>query len=278
MRPAVSVAALYAAAVFVVVRVEGGLWIGDAPRRTDTALLYSLPEMLQPLALFVLAAAIGVSVGRSCRLRLPLAIGAIGFAMFGFVAWAFQSPPMLYVTPVQIQPVRRPLDITGASVASVPDSWLLEAPGVDHEWSRVIVAPAMSAWHDVYLLGLAAVFAGLAVRGSRGRWVIAAAPRRRWPVSSVRLLSAPSVDRGRERPVMPPWFAPTVRSIRWAPLLAAAVLGDGDRRPTGSGAGGVRGGRSDRGRRRPCVEACRPGGFGRARSRRVPASVAWRRP
>ena len=113
MWPAVSVAALYAAAVFVVVRVEGGLWIGDAPRRTDTA-LYSLPEMVQPLALFVLAAAIGVAVGRSCRLRLPLAIGAIGFAMFGFVAWAFQSPPMLYVTPVQIQPVRRPLDITGA--------------------------------------------------------------------------------------------------------------------------------------------------------------------
>ena len=51
----------------------------------------------------------------------------------------------------------------------------------------------MSAWHDVYLLGLAAVFAGLAVRGSRGRWVIAAGAAATLAGVVGQLLSAPSV-------------------------------------------------------------------------------------
>ena len=38
----------------------------------------------------------------------------------------------------------------------------------------MIVHVPMAAWHDVYLIGLALVGAGFAVRRRRGRWLVAA--------------------------------------------------------------------------------------------------------
>ena len=47
----------------------------------------------------------GIALGRACRHRVPLVVGALGFSLFGMVSWAFQSAPMRYVTPIQTQPI-----------------------------------------------------------------------------------------------------------------------------------------------------------------------------
>lgn len=171
--PAWAVGSLWAVIVFVAVRIEGGLWVGDEPGRTDSA-VYTLPEMLQPLLLFAFAGAAGVAIGRACRYRVPVAIGALAFSVFGLIAWAFQSPPMRYVTPIQTQPFQQHIGPASLDPLTLPPDWLLSAPAqFETDWARVIVHQPTAAGHDVYLLGLTVLCAGLAVRATLGRRLIA---------------------------------------------------------------------------------------------------------
>ncbi len=167
-----AIGALWAAVVFVNVRVQGGLWIGDEPGRTDSA-VYTWPEMIQPVLLFAVAATVGVALGRACRYRVPLVVGALGFSLFGLVSWAFQAAPMLYLTPIQTQPIEQHIGPASLDPQTVPADWLLSRPDqYDFEWARVVVHVPMAAWHDVYLLGIALLGAGFAVRQRFGRRLI----------------------------------------------------------------------------------------------------------
>ena len=169
-----AVGAMWAVAMFVFVRVGGGMWVGDAPGRTDAA-MYSVAEMLQPLLLFAVAATAGIALGRACRHRVPLVVGVLGFSLFGMVSWAFQAAPMRYVTPIQTQPIEVYIGPAGLDPLTLPADWLLSSPDqYEAYWAWVIVHVPMAAWHDVYLIGLALVGAGFAIRRRRGRWLVAA--------------------------------------------------------------------------------------------------------
>lgn len=169
---AVAVAAVVAAAVAE--RVEGGYWMGDGASRVDDAVHGPL-ELLQPIALVVLAGAVGVAAGRvTARRGLVSGLGAMAAVALGFLSWAWQWSPARYVTAVQVQPVEVDLP-AGFDVAAAPDGWLLAAPDrYEGAWRRVIVSEAMAGWHSAYLLGLAMLAAGVAVRGRPG-WALALA-------------------------------------------------------------------------------------------------------
>jgi hypothetical protein len=172
--PAISVAVLFAAVVFAVQRVEGGMWIADLPRGGNDA-VFSIVEMLQPAMLFTVAAAAGVAAGRASAHRAIVSVaGALAIAATGLIYWAWQWTPAAWVTLIQTQPieVRLAADFVPADA---PTTWMLSGPDqYQSSWGRVMVHQAMAGWHLVYLAGLAAVFAGLAVRGRRGRAAIAA--------------------------------------------------------------------------------------------------------
>lgn len=172
--PALVVTVAAVAVAAVVERLEGGFWMGDGATRIDDAVHGPL-ELLQPLALVALAGAVGVAAGRTCAWRgLASGIGAVAAVAFGFLSWAWQWSPARYVAPVQLQPVEVDLPAT-VDVAAVPDGWLLAAPDrYEGGWRRVIVSEAMAGWHSAYLLGLAMLAAGVAVRGRPG-WALALA-------------------------------------------------------------------------------------------------------
>ena len=173
--PLVAIGAVLVAMVALGIRVEGGHWVGDEPGRTDEA-VQTVPEILQPVVLLVLAAAAGVAAGRAVRRRTPvLVLGVVLWFLFGMVTWAWEAVPVRYVTPVQTQPIEQTIGSAGADPDAFPDHWLLSAPDeYDREWDRVIVHQPMAAWHDVYLVGLALAAAGFAVRGRGGRRALVA--------------------------------------------------------------------------------------------------------
>jgi hypothetical protein len=82
---------------------------------------------------------------------------------------------MRYVTPIQTQPIEVPIGPASLDPLTLPAGWLLSSPGqYEPDWARVIVHVPMAAWHDVYLIGLALLGAGFAIRRRRGRWLVAA--------------------------------------------------------------------------------------------------------
>lgn len=175
MLPLVGIGAVLVTTTAIALRIEGGHWMGDEPGRTDVA-VHTLPEVLQPVLLLVLAAATGVAVGRSVRRAAPvLVLGVALWFLFGMGTWAWQWTPARYVTPVQTQPIEQTIGSAETDPAMFPDHWLLSAPGqYDQDWDRVIVHQAMSAWHDVYLAGLVLAGIGVAVRGRGGRHAVLA--------------------------------------------------------------------------------------------------------
>lgn len=175
--PVVAVGTLYVIAVFVASRIEGGFWVGDVPGRSDTA-QHGLFEALQPVVLFLTAGAAGVAIGRT-RTPRPLAyiLGVLVLVMAGFLYWAWQGDGVVYVSLVQTQPFEVDITEVGQSIDfdSVPDDWLLSAPDpYDKRWAHLVFDQRVAAAHDLYLLGLAALAAGLAVRGRNGRLLAAA--------------------------------------------------------------------------------------------------------
>jgi hypothetical protein len=167
--PAVGVAVLFAGAVFAVQRLEGGMRIADWPAGGNQA-LYSIVEMLQPPILFVVAATAGVALGRASAHRAIVSVaGALVIVATGVAYWAWQWRPAVWFTLIQTQPIEVRLG-SDFSPQLAPSTWMLSAPDqYEPTWGRVIVHHWMAGWHLVYLVGLASVFAGLAIRGRRGR-------------------------------------------------------------------------------------------------------------
>jgi hypothetical protein len=172
--PVAAVGLLAALALGIGERIEGGYWVGEGLWRTD-AQVHSVLELSQAPALVLFAAAAGLAAGRAARRRgLVSVLGAVAAAAFGFISWAWQWVPARYVTLVQTQPIE--IDLApGYAVGDTPDGWLLAAPNeFDATWRRVVVHEAMAGWHSAYLVGLAVLLAGLAVRGRLGARLVGA--------------------------------------------------------------------------------------------------------
>jgi len=173
--PLVVIGAVLVVGVAIGVRVEGGQWIGDAPGRSDTE-VHGVAEIFQPILWLVLAGATGVAGGRAFRRRTPVVVAGlvIGFLFTG-AFWVWQWPPMSFVVPVQSQPIEVAIDGAPTSPNALPADWLLIDPNErGGEWHRAMVHQPLAAWHDVYLVGLATLAVGIAVRGRRGRQVMLA--------------------------------------------------------------------------------------------------------
>ena len=155
--------------VVIASRIEGGYWIGEAPRRTDSA-QHSWLVLLQPPLLVALAGAAGVAAGRAVRHALTVIIlGGVFwmFALMGF--WVWNTPPLHTIAVIQIQPMTVDLG-PGIVAEQLPTNWLADAPDqYEANWRRELVHLPTVAGHNVYLLGLLGVASGLAVRGHRGR-------------------------------------------------------------------------------------------------------------
>ncbi len=149
-------------------RIEGGFWMGDHPRRTDTA-LHPFSELLQPLLLVILCGVAGIAIGRT---RRALSGGIIfGMLLFTFFPayWIWNSPPVHVVAPLQIQPMG--IDLAdGTTIDETPESWYVEDTNDFGEPPRhQLVHQPTIIGHDIYLVGLIALAVGAAVRGIRGR-------------------------------------------------------------------------------------------------------------
>jgi len=171
----VVIMAVVVAVVAVWLRARGGLVLGDEPGRTAHA-QPTLPEVFQPVVLTAFAVALGAAAARWVRNRMG---AAVGLFLLWFAAsityWVFNGPALREWALLQIQPVVVRVAPWSADPTTLPSSWLLSAPGQYQDfWGRLVVSPALAAWHDVYLVGLTALLAGVAVGGRRARRVAAA--------------------------------------------------------------------------------------------------------
>ena len=150
--------------VLIVSRIEGGYWIGHAPRRTDTA-QHSWLELLQPPLLVALAGAIGVASGRAVRHATTVIIAGGVFWLFAFIgSWAWNVQPLHTIAVIQAQPMTVDLG-PGIVAEQLPTNWLARAPGEhDANWARQLVHLPTVAGHNLYLLGLLGIASGLAIR------------------------------------------------------------------------------------------------------------------
>ena len=171
----VVISVVFVIGIAVVSRIEGGFWIGDEPRRTDSA-LHSVLELFQPPLLVALAGTFGVAAGRASRGR-AIAIMTVGTVIWFLsfpASWVVNSPPVHTVALVQSQPMAIDLE-PGVSPEQLPDSWLAIAPGeFGGVWKRVLVHQPTIAGHNLYLLGLIAVAAGASIRTRTGRRLVIA--------------------------------------------------------------------------------------------------------
>jgi hypothetical protein len=168
--PVIALLAVLVAAGAYWLRLQGGLDLGDEPGRTLHA-HYTLPEILQPVVLGAFAVAFGAAVVSVVRNRLAsvVVMFLVWFAASG-AYWVFNGPAAMAFSIIQVQPLSVEVGPPSADPLSFPSDWLLSAPGLyqDH-WARVVVSPALAAWHDVYLVGLTLLAAAVAVRGRVGR-------------------------------------------------------------------------------------------------------------
>lgn len=165
-------AAVVAGAV-VWLRIRGGLDLGDEPGRTLHA-HYSLPELLQPVLLGVFAVAIGAAVVHVVRQRLVAAVVLfVGWFVVGATYWMLNSAELRWLTPLQVQPLMVDVGPPNTDPTTFPADWLLSTPGeFQHHWARLVVSPAVAAWHDAYLVGLTAMVVAVAVPGRVRRMLL----------------------------------------------------------------------------------------------------------
>lgn len=168
--PFVVAMAVFVASGTVYLRRTGGLDLGDEPGRTLHA-QFTLPELMQPVLVTALAVALGAAVARVVRNRLGA--GTVLFVIWflsSLTYWAVNGPVVRFFALIQTQPITVRAGSMYDDPTSFPSSWLLSAPGQYQDfWGRIVVSPALAAWHDVYLVGLTALLAGVAVRGRLGR-------------------------------------------------------------------------------------------------------------
>ncbi len=132
----------------VATRIEGGFRMGDGVYRTETA-LHSVFDLLQPPLVIAVIGAVGVAIGRAVRWTAPAMTIGLLLLFMGLGPWWLWNDRWAYTTALmQVQPLE------------FPDRYFVHAPTV--------------ALHDVYLVGLVALFSGLALRAHpRGRLVAA---------------------------------------------------------------------------------------------------------
>ena len=142
----VGIAATLTAGIAIVSRIEGGFWVGDGQSRTENA-VHSIFELLQPALVVAVVGAGAVGVGRwVVRAGPAIVIGAFLLFATGSVYWMWNAPYAYAIALMQVQPLGE-LD-----VIHTPTAFL----------------------HDVYLIGLVVLFAGLALRGTTRRRLAAA--------------------------------------------------------------------------------------------------------
>jgi hypothetical protein len=135
----------------------GGLWIGMEPGRTTEA-LHTLGELAQVVALAMLAVALGAALGRRVS-RLVAVVPALFVLWFVvMVYWLFGGSMVTPFSVIQVQPLNLPVGPATADPLSFPSDWLLVGPSdTSAGWQRQWVSEALAWWHDVWLLGLAAL-------------------------------------------------------------------------------------------------------------------------
>jgi hypothetical protein len=166
--PFVLVTAGFAGLVAWRERDLGGLWIGMEPGRTTEA-LHTTAELSQLVVLGVLAVALGAAMGRHVS-RLVALVPALFVLWFVVsVYWLFGHPSVTPFSVMQVQPVQLDAGPATADPLSFPADWLLVgAPHTSGGWARQWVSEALAWWHDVWLLGLAALLLA-AARPRSGR-------------------------------------------------------------------------------------------------------------
>lgn len=136
----------------------GGLWIGMEPGRTTEA-LHTTAELSQLVVLGVVAVALGAALGRRVS-RLVALVPALFVLWFVVsVYWLFGHPSVTPYSVMQVQPLVLEAGPATADPLAFPADWLLvTAPHYPSEgWGRQWVSEALAWWHDVWLLGLAAL-------------------------------------------------------------------------------------------------------------------------
>ena len=172
--PFVAVTAAYAVLVAWRERDLGGLWLGMEPGRTTEA-FHTTAELSQFVALGVLAVALGAALGRRVS-RLVALVPALFVLWFVVsVYWLFGGPDVTPYSVIQVQPVHLPAGTPTTDPLLLPSDWLLV--GAPHTtgggWERQWVSEALAWWHDVWLLGLAALLLGVAWPRSGRRALLA---------------------------------------------------------------------------------------------------------
>lgn len=170
----VALVAVLVAGAAIWLRADGGLELGDEPGRTEHA-HYTVPELLQPVVLAALAAAVGLALGARLRHRIEgVLVATVGWFAVSALYWVFNAPALQPIALVQAQPVRVVLGSVTDPLA-LPGDWLLSRPGRYQDgWERLVVSPEIASWHVVYLVGLTVLAAAAAMpRGHRGRPALA---------------------------------------------------------------------------------------------------------
>jgi hypothetical protein len=155
--PFVLVTAGFAGLVAWRERDLGGLWIGMEPGRTTEA-LHTTAELSQLVVLGIVAVALGAALGRRVS-RLVAVVPALFVVWFVvMVYWLFGHQAVTPFSVMQVQPVLLDAGPATADPLSFPSDWLLVgAPHTSGGWARQWVSETLAWWHDVWLLGLAAL-------------------------------------------------------------------------------------------------------------------------
>jgi hypothetical protein len=162
----VALVAVVVATAATVLRLTGGVALGDEPGRTLNA-HFTLPELVQPVLLAGLAVALGGAAGNRVKNRVGASILVSVVWVVSWAYWLFAFNPARWVSLIQVQPVfiEIPPD---AGASTRPEDWLLARPNEFQDfWARLVVSPSLAAWHDVYLMGLTMLVVAVAVPG---RW------------------------------------------------------------------------------------------------------------
>ena len=171
--PFVVVAAAYAVLVAWRERDLGGLWLGMEPGRTTEA-LHTTAELAQPVALALVAVALGAAVGRRTS-RLVALVPALFVLWFVVsVYWLFGMPSVTPFSVIQVQPLNITVGPASADPLAFPSDWLLVGhPHSSEGWQRQWVSEALAWWHNLWLLGIATLLLAVAWPRSGRRALLA---------------------------------------------------------------------------------------------------------
>ncbi len=126
------------AVIGIASRIEGGYQLGDGPLRTDSA-HHSVFELVQPALTVAVVGAAAVAIGRAVRRSGPaIVVGMVLLFFAGGVYWLWNDDAVYTTALVQVQPM------------DFADREAVHTPTV--------------ALHDLYLLGVVALFCGLSLR------------------------------------------------------------------------------------------------------------------